>query len=137
MLVNTRVAVAIHILALIASKPNDDLPSDYIASSVNTNPVVIRRMLGMLRAADLIRTNAGKPGASLTRAPSEISLFDVYRAVEPGSELFAVHEHPNPHCPVGKGIHAVLSEAFHGAQAALEKKLAEQSIEDILNRLFK
>ncbi|GGL52799.1 Rrf2 family transcriptional regulator [Sporolactobacillus putidus] len=135
-MINTRVAVAIHILALIASKPHDDLASDYIASSVNTHPVVIRRILGMLRKADLIRTSAGKAGAALTSPPSEISLFLVYRAVEPDNELFSVHENPNPHCPVGKRINAVLDEAFHGAQAALEKKLASQSIQDILDHLF-
>lgn len=135
-MINSRVAVAIHILALIASKPHDDLPSDYIASSVNTNPVVIRRILGMLRKAGLIRTSVGKAGAALTRPPSMISLLDVYRAVEPTSELFAVHENPNPHCPVGKKINAVLDEAFHGAQTALERKLAVQNMQDVMNHLF-
>ncbi|RYL87549.1 Rrf2 family transcriptional regulator [Sporolactobacillus sp. Y61] len=135
-MINSRVAVAIHTLALIASRPHDDLPSDYIASSVNTNPVVIRRILGMLRKAGLIRTSVGKAGAALRKSPSEISLLDVYRAVEPSSELFAVHANPNPHCPVGKGINAVLEEAFHGAQSALEKKLKAQSIQNILDHLF-
>lgn len=135
-MINSRVAVAIHILALIASKPHDDLPSDYIASSVNTNPVVIRRILGMLRKAGLIRTTVGKAGAALTNQPSAISLLDVYRAVEPDNELFAVHENPNPHCPVGKRINAVLDEAFHSAQSALEKKLADQNIQGIMDHLF-
>ncbi|TGA97838.1 Rrf2 family transcriptional regulator [Sporolactobacillus shoreae] len=135
-MINSRVAVAIHILALIASKPHDDLPSDYIASSVNTNPVVIRRILGMLRKAGLIQTQVGKAGASLSRSPSDITLLNVYRAVEPDEELFAVHENPNPHCPVGKRINAVLDEAFHGAQSALEKKLAGQNIQGIMDHLF-
>ncbi|WP_100486074.1 Rrf2 family transcriptional regulator [Sporolactobacillus pectinivorans] len=135
-MINSRVAVAIHILVLIASKPHDDLPSDYIASSVNTNPVVIRRILGMLRKAGLIHTTIGKAGASLSRSPAEISLLDVYRAVEPDDELFAVHENPNPHCPVGKRINSVLDEAFHGAQSALEMKLAGQNIQDIMDHLF-
>lgn len=135
-LINSRVAVAIHILALIASKPHDDLASDYIASSVNTNPVVIRRILSMLRKANLIRTSAGKAGAALASPPAQISLLRVYRAVEPDNELFAVHENPNPYCPVGKRINAVLEEAFHGAQMALEKKLASQNIQDVLDHLF-
>lgn len=135
-LINTRVAVAIHILALIASKPQTDLPSDYIAGSVNTNPVVIRRILGMLKKAGLIQTTAGKAGASLTRPPAEISLFDVYQAVEPKDHLFAVHDNPNPHCPVGKGIRSVLDEAFNEAQSALERTLAKETIEDVLHRLL-
>lgn len=136
-MINTRVAVAIHILALIASKPHEDLASDYIASSVNTNPVVIRRILGMLRRDGLIRTSVGKAGAALTRPPSGISFLDVYHAVEPDNELFAVHEHPNPNCPVGKGIHRVLDDAFHNAQSALEAKLSGLNIQGVLDHLFK
>ncbi|WP_010632367.1 Rrf2 family transcriptional regulator [Sporolactobacillus vineae] len=135
-MINSRVAVAIHILALIASRPHDDLPSDYIASSVNTNPVVIRRILGMLRKAGLIRTSVGKAGAALAKEPFQISLLEVYQAVEKDSELFAVHENPNPHCPVGKRINAVLNEAFHSAQSALENKLAAQNIQGIMDHLF-
>ncbi|MFT8363387.1 MAG: Rrf2 family transcriptional regulator [Sporolactobacillus sp.] len=135
-MINTRVAVAVHALVLIASKPHDDLTSDYIASSVNTNPVVIRRILGMLRKAGLIHTSAGKAGASLTRPASEITFLDVFHAVEPDHPLFAVHENPNPHCPVGSGILQILEEAFGSAQAALETKLSAQSIQDTLDRLF-
>jgi Rrf2 family protein len=134
--INSRVAVAIHILALIASRPHDDLPSDYIASSVNTNPVVIRRILGMLRKAGLIRTTVGKAGALLSKPPSAISLLHVYRAVEPDNKLFAVHEHPNPHCPVGKRINGVLEKAFQEAQDALDRKLASLTIQDVMNHLF-
>ncbi|MCO7127361.1 Rrf2 family transcriptional regulator [Sporolactobacillus shoreicorticis] len=135
-MINTRVAVAVHILALIASKPHDDLPSDYIAASVNTNPVVIRRLLGMLKKAGLIQTTAGKAGASLTRDPADISLLDVFHAVEPKESLFAIHDNPNPHCPVGKGIQRALDEAFGVAQDALACKLSSESIEDILHQLF-
>ncbi|GAY77020.1 Rrf2 family transcriptional regulator [Sporolactobacillus inulinus] len=135
-MINTRVAVAIHIMALIASRPNDDLPSDDIAASVNTNPVVIRRMLGMLKRAGLIQTTAGKAGASLTRDPEKISLLDVFHAVEPNENLFAVHDNPNVRCPVGKGIRTVLDEAFGAAQHALENKLSSETLQDILHRLF-
>lgn len=135
-MINTRVAVAVHILALIASKPHDDLTSDYIASSVNTNPVVIRRLLGMLKKAGLIQTTAGKAGASLTRDPADISLLDVFHAVEPKDNLFAVHDNPNPHCPVGKGIRRALDEAFGAAQDALERKLSSETIDGILHQLF-
>ncbi|MET1248744.1 Rrf2 family transcriptional regulator [Sporolactobacillus sp. STCC-11] len=135
-MINTRVAVAVHSLALIASKPHEDLPSDYIAASVNTNPVVIRRLLGMLKKSGLIQTTAGKAGASLTRPPSDISLLDVFRAVEPKDHLFAVHDNPNPHCPVGKSIRHVLDDAFGTAQAALERKLSSETIETILHHLF-
>lgn len=135
-MINTRLAVAIHVLSLIASRPQDELTSDYIASSVNTNPVVIRRIVSMLKKSGLVKTRIGVAGTSLAKEPSDISLLDVYQAVEPNEELFAIHEKPNQHCPIGKGIQAVLDEAFHEAQAALEAKLASQSIQDILDHLF-
>ncbi|MCL1632322.1 Rrf2 family transcriptional regulator [Sporolactobacillus sp. CPB3-1] len=135
-MINTRVAVAIHILALIASKPHEDLTSEYIASSVNTNPVVIRRLLGMLKKAGLIQTTAGKAGAWLTRGPTAITLLDIFHAVEPNESLFAIHDNPNTHCPVGKGIQRVLDEAFGAAQTALEERLSAETLQDILHRLF-
>ncbi|MFT8871777.1 MAG: Rrf2 family transcriptional regulator [Sporolactobacillus sp.] len=135
-MINSRVAVAVHSLALLASKPHEDLASDYIAGSVNTNAVVIRRIFGMLRKAGLIRTVAGKPGAVLAKPPGEMTLLDVYLAVEPQEQIFALHANPNPNCPVGKGISAVLEDAFGGAQQALETKLSAVTIADILARLF-
>ncbi|WP_409345667.1 Rrf2 family transcriptional regulator [Paenibacillus sp. MBLB4367] len=135
-MMNSRLAVAIHILSLLASNPRDVATSEWIAGSVNTNPVVIRRITGMLKQAGLLRTQVGVPGAELTRAPSDISLLEVYRAVQPKDELFAIHEQPNPACPVGKNIQSALDNVFDDARKAMEDQLAATSVQDILSRLF-
>ena len=90
------------------------MTSDYIAGSVNTNPVVIRRILALLARASLVRTQEGaRGGTTLARPAEQIDLLAVYRAVE-GGGLFALHpQPPNPACPVGCNIQAAL-EAGRG-----------------------
>ncbi|GIN88117.1 putative HTH-type transcriptional regulator YwnA [Heyndrickxia sporothermodurans] len=136
-MVNSRFAVAIHILSLIATtKDRDQLTSDWIASSVNTNPVVIRRISGMLRKAGILESKPGIAGSILTKAPSQITLLEVYKAVQPQEDLFSLHEKPNPECPVGKKIQSTLDDVFHSVQSAMESKLADQSLQDVLDHLF-
>ncbi|WCN37547.1 Rrf2 family transcriptional regulator [Aneurinibacillus uraniidurans] len=134
-MINSRFAVAIHILSLIAASPGKPVTSDYIAGSVNTNPVVIRRISGMLKKAGLLQTHAGVAGAILTKEITDISLLDVYRAVQVQDDLFAIHENPNPNCPVGRNIQAALEDAFGNAQKAMENELASKSVADIVHHL--
>lgn len=107
------------------------MTSEEIAESVNTNPAVIRRMLGLLAKAGLVTSRLGAGGgALLTRRPQDISLGDIYRAVEHG-ELFAMHEAPNPRCPVGRSINGVLTAHFNRAEAAMLRELDRTTIADI------
>ncbi|MBB6634420.1 Rrf2 family transcriptional regulator [Cohnella thailandensis] len=132
MAISSRFSVAAHILTLIHQSEGTRITSEYIASSVNTNPVVIRRILGMLSKAGLVRTSAGVAGATLARPLGEITMLDVYRAVQPEQEeLFSMHEHPNPACPVGRNIQASLDGVFTGAQRALEAELASVTMEQV------
>lgn len=135
-MVNSRLAVAIHILSLIASNPREQVSSEVIAGSVNTNPVVIRRMISLLKKADILTSRPGVAGALLKRDPEDISLLDIYRAVQSQEELFAIHEKPNPDCPVGKRIQSTLDETFYSVQQAMENELASKSLKDILFHLL-
>lgn len=134
-MINSRLAVAVHILALISSSEGEPLSSEMIASSVNTNPVVIRRLTGLLRKAGLLETQAGRTGAILTKQPENITLLMVYRAVEPKEDLFMIHESPNPDCPIGREIQTTLETTFSRAQRALEAELAAETLADVINRL--
>jgi DNA-binding IscR family transcriptional regulator len=108
--------------------------SEYIASSVNTNPSLIRRLISQLTRAGLTTSQLGTGGgALLARTASRITLRDVYRAVADG-EIFALHrEQPDPACPVGRNIQALLTERFDGATRALENELARTTIADMLH----
>jgi len=133
-MINSRLAVAIHILSLIST--DERASSDMIAGSVNTNPVVVRRTISQLKKAGILTSRAGVPGASLKKDPSEITLLEVYRAVQSKEELFAVHDNPNPDCPVGKNIQRALDETFGSVQRAMENELASKSLYDVMNHLF-
>ena len=129
-----RFAFAVHVLAVLALKrESGGVCSHLLAGSVNTNPVIIRRLLTRLRHAGLVTTQKGSGGgATLCAAPDKIALDVVYRAIEPGA-AFAQHPHqPNQRCPVGAGIERVLTEVFAAAQSALESELARRTLADVL-----
>src|SRR4028119_1183252 len=89
---NSRFAIAVHTLALMANYENKPLKSEFIACLVKTNPVVIRRLLPELSKANLVETQPGANGGSrLKRKPEEISLWEIYQAVE-SIAAFAVHQ---------------------------------------------
>lgn len=132
--ISTRFSIAVHILTLVAFCPNE-CTGDFIAGSVNTNPVIIRRIMGMLKKAGLVEVRPGVGGASLRRKPDEITLLDVYRAVQATEEgLFGFHEAPNPQCPVGRNIEEALRSEMTEAQRALEERLARTSIGQLMAR---
>lgn len=135
MQISSRFTIAIHVLTAIdVFKDEYKTTSDLLASSVHTNPVVIRRILQQLKAADLIKVTRGSGGASLNKEPSQISLFDIYRAVEcvESGDLFHFHEEPNIKCPVGRNIHAVLDDKLIKMQEAFENEMKKTTLADIL-----
>jgi Rrf2 family protein len=133
MTISSRFAVAVHILTLLETGRGEPLTSEYMAGSVSTNPAVVRRILSMLARAGLTRARLGAGGGTVLARPAEgITLRDVYRAVE-CDHLFALHhEKPNPKCPVGRNIQAVLERATDAAQNALEKELGERTLADVM-----
>lgn len=133
MQISTRFTIAVHTLLCIQHfSPDRRATSAFIAGSVNVNPVVIRRTLGQLKEAGIVTVEAGVGGASLARPASQITLLDVYRAVEcVDGDLFNFHADPNAQCPVGRNVHAVLDGKLSEAQRALEDQLARTTIADL------
>lgn len=133
---NSRFAVSVHILAYLAYRQGAAVPSAEIASSVDTNPVVIRRLLSALVKARLVAAQKGASGGfSLTVAPAEISLLGIYRAVEPKPDQGLRHFAPNHKCPVGAKIESILQTVFAKAQAGMEAELARVSLADVHRQL--
>jgi Rrf2 family protein len=132
-MISSRVAVAVHVLAYMAWKRSEAVTSERIAASVNTNPVVVRRIVGALRNAGMVTVQPGVGGgASLAREPEEITLLDVYRAVEDGEELFSLHSsEPSRSCNVGGNIRDVLRPIFCTAHRAMEAVLEQVTIADV------
>jgi len=138
MRINTRFAVAVHTMAVIALLNMGYLgtvpTSGIIAYSIDTHPVVVRRIIGMLKWAGLVDTRTGVGGSELTRAPEDITLLDVYRAVRPPDDaaLFDLHRDPNPAGFIGARIREALDNPFSEAQKAMEDNLSTRTLKDVL-----
>ncbi|CAM4221244.1 Rrf2 family transcriptional regulator [Paenibacillus macerans] len=132
--ISTRFSIAVHTLSLIAVTP--DCTGDFIAGSVNTNPVIIRRIMGMLKKAGLVEVRPGVGGAALLKEPDRITLLDVYRAVNVAEEnqLFRIHENSNIACLVGRNIENVLQAELKDAQLAMEHRLAQTTLGQIIEK---
>jgi DNA-binding IscR family transcriptional regulator len=130
--ISSRFSIAVHILSVIAISPQE-CTGDFIADSVNTNPVIIRRIIGMLKKAGLVEVRPGVGGASLLKGSDQITLLDVYRAVEviEDGELFNFHDQPNPACPVGRNIESALRTEMVEAQTAMEMRLAQVTLDQL------
>jgi Rrf2 family protein len=135
---SSRFATAVHILTALAYEAPQQVTSDTLAWSVNTNPVVIRRLLRALAEAGLIESVSGKSGGSrLRRNPEDITLLDAYNAVEP-EELFGRHaQQPNPKCRVGGKIVKLLEPRFDEATNALTVSLSQTTIADLLDGVLR
>ncbi|WP_215113157.1 Rrf2 family transcriptional regulator [Exiguobacterium sp. s63] len=134
MTISSRFSVAIHMLTLVALSPPEVISSDFLARSVNTNPALIRKIMAMLKKAELIQVKPGVAGATLTKTLTDISLLEIYQAVavvEP-NELFGIHEKPNPDCPIGRNIQATIEPIFITAQAAMEQVLEQIMLADVV-----
>lgn len=132
MIHNSKLAVGVHMLAYLAFKAGKPVTSAEIASSVGTNPVVIRRLISALRKGRLVAAQEGAGGGfTLASAPENITLLDVYRAVEPKPPTGLNHFEPCQRCPVGAKIGAILQGAFFKAQAGMEAELQRVTIADM------
>lgn len=136
MQISSRFTIAVHVLICIETFKNDHkVTSEFLASSVNANPVIIRRLLQQLKKAGIVSVTRGSGGTDIEKPLHEITLFDVYDAVECVEDggLFHFHENPNPLCPVGKNIHSILDTRLEQIQKAMEHEMKSVTIQDIIN----
>lgn len=134
MQISSRFTIAVHVLTCINTFEKErKVTSDFLAGSVNVNPVIIRRLLSQLKTAGLITVARGSGGASIAKPPDEMTFLDVYHAVEcVDGELFHFHENPNGQCPVGRNIHNVLDGRLLQVQNAMENELRKITLADVV-----
>jgi DNA-binding IscR family transcriptional regulator len=137
MQIGIKFSYAIHILLSIAFFKEQKVTGQFIASSIQTNLTIIRNIMGLLRNAGIITIPAGTGGATLTRPADQITLKDIFRAIDPMKDgiLFKIHTHSAPKCPVGGNIVDLLNPYFSDAQNAMENDLAQYTLQDLLNDL--
>ena len=134
MQISSRFTIALHIFTCVDTfKGEYKITSEFLAGSINTNPVIIRKILTQLKNAGLITVARGTGGISPTRALKDISFYDVYQAIEPveNGDLFNFHSSPNPQCPVGKNIHRLLDDKLKTIQLAMENEMKKYTLDDL------
>ena len=137
MQISSRFTIALHILTCIEEFKNDyKITSDFLSSSINVNPVVIRRILQKLKSAGIITVARGNVGSmEINTDLKDITFYDVYKAVDCVDDegLFHFHENPNPLCPVGRNIHNVLDKRLDAIQQAMENEMKKSTLADVIN----
>lgn len=134
MQISSRFTIAVQVLTCIdVFHEKNKITSNFLAKSINVNPVIIRNVLQQLKNQGLVEVKRGSGGASLGKDASEISFYDVYKAVDSvdHGELFHFHENPNIECPVGRNIHTVLDQRLRQAQDAFESELKSIKLKDV------
>jgi len=126
---DTRFSVAVHVLILI-SESSRPIDSETMARSVGTNASYIRKVLGLLKKANIVSSHQGRTGFSLLIPAEQLTLLQVYQAVmeKPQCHLLDVHQNASDQCIVGRHIRPVLTDMFEQAESAFTRALAEQTL---------
>lgn len=135
MQISSRLSIALHMFACMEYFKNDrKITSEFLASSVGVNPVIIRKITSQLRDAGLVNVARGTGGVTIAKAPEDITLLDVFNAVDSieNGKLFSFHENPNVECPVGRNIHLILDDKLKSVQDAMEKEMAAITVADVI-----
>lgn len=136
MAANSLLASAVQILCVIAWRGDQRVHAEQLAKSLDTNPVVVRRVLKALEGHGLVTLRPGRHGGvELLRAPDEITLEDVYKAVEPDSALFAMRERDNPRCPVSRAMHRTLPGLFDATESAVNQTLRRTRLSSLVKEI--
>ena len=136
MQISSRFTIALHIFACVEYfKDKEKITSDFLSGSIRSNPVIIRNILSQLKKAGLINVVRGTGGIEIIKEPSEITFYDVYKAVDCVNDegLFHFHENPNPDCPVGRNIHKALDEELFSIQNTMEDQMRRITVADVAN----
>lgn len=145
-MVNQKFATAVHILTNLAyssTVANKQPPckinnSDQLAESVNTNPVVIRRLIKFLTTAGLVKTTRGKTGGiQLAKDPAQISLKDIYVALPERKSVNLRTKPAFKKCPVSCSMFSIMSEISDETEKAKLNFLATQKLSDLVDRISK
>ena len=130
---DTKFSVAVHVMILISESPSP-LTSDQMAESVGTNASYIRKILALLKKAELVDGHRGISGYKLTAAPEQLTLLQIYQAVmeETKIHLLDIHQNASDQCLVGRYIRPVLADLFADLEQVFARSLADKTLADCI-----
>lgn len=130
---NTQFSDTIHVLVYVAYFQGKKMTSKEIASSLETSPSLIRKIMANLKQHHLLAPTHGPTQLALARQPEEITLQDVYGSLPDQPPLLNVDTHTSKNCPIGAAMPPILTHYYTEIQAAAEAKMAKITLQDILN----
>lgn len=135
---DTKFSVALHLLVMI-SESGKNLTSQELAKSVGTNSSYIRKVIALLKSADIITSHQGKSGYQLVKAPKDLTLLEIYQATQEIAHihLFQMHQNANLECPVGKHIEKAVKPIFFLINSQLENDLSSQTLSNVIENLYR
>ena len=135
MQITSQFTIAVHIIAAVDYfSSSAAVTSSFLAGSIGANPVIVRNVMGKLKEAGILEISQGRSGIVLAKPLEEISLFDIYQALDCVSEegLFHFHENPNANCPVGRNIHKAMDARLAAIQGAMETQMKQMSLAEVV-----
>ncbi|MEB7657734.1 Rrf2 family transcriptional regulator [Mammaliicoccus vitulinus] len=133
---NTQISVAIHILSLLSIN-EEPISSKFIASSINSNPTLVRKICKYLRNGNLIESQQGKSGYKLSKAADQIALGDVYRLIQEEDHFAKIHQDTNPDCVIGKNIQTALDEIYTNVDLKIIEELNTTTVKYLAMKMAK
>jgi len=133
---STRCSIALHCLVFTAEYEDKiKVTSELLAKSTGCNPAMIRSILGALQRQKIITVARGIGGTRLIQNPQTLTVWEVYRAVEPEGldQLLCFHPNPSLKCPVGKRIKSVLSKPYQEISDTVQEKMKNITLQQLLD----
>lgn len=127
---------AVHILAYVTICKDMDLSSSAISRSIESNPSLVRRLMAQLGEANLLESRPGAATPKLTRDAGDISLFDIYQAIEVDPRILHVDDKTNPRCIVGGNIQDTLNTVYDKLQKNMEQEMKQVSLQNIIDDIL-
>ena len=136
MQISIKCSVAVHCLIFIhEAKGIVKVTSNLLAESTGSNPVVIRTILSALKKAGLITVPRGTGGAELCADPSQITLYQIYSALEPGgvTSIIGIHPCQGRPCPVAQNIRKVLQGPYRKIEDAVQTTMESITLQSMID----
>lgn len=135
MRISTKCSLALHLLIVLEVFRGKKLTSEILAQSTGSNPVIVRNIMGSLKKAGIIDIQRGAGGANLAIQPENITIWDVYKAVDTTSleDLVGLHPNPSPICPVGKNIYALLEKPYSTIAKSVKQAMSSCTLKQLLD----
>lgn len=129
---STKFTVATHMLVMLDMFSEEQVTSKDMAASIQTNPALVRKLLSLLKKGGLVDSTPGPSKTKLMRQPEDITLYDIYVAVEEVQSLFTIHEETNQACPVGKNIQSVMLGYTEKIEGVVRDEMQSVTLADVI-----